>query len=177
MKQLPNLLSAGRLAVAPYVFYLLAAREYRAVLIWFGIAGLSDALDGWLARRFDAQSALGEMLDPVADKVLLSGSFLILALTGGAPVWLAALVMGRDAAILLFALWGLLFTKTRRSFPASGWGKLSTAAQIVFVVAAVAQLAGYVDRRVVLVLVGLTAALTAWSGLDYARRALAQRVI
>jgi cardiolipin synthase len=175
VRQIPNLLSAARLALAPYIFYLLAVREYRAVLVWFGVAAITDALDGFLARRLGSHSRVGAYLDPLADKVLLSGSFLVLALNGAIPVWLAVVVLGRDALILVFAVGAMLVTKTRRSFPPSGWGKLSTIVQMVFVLAAVAYGAGWGDARVVRALEGMTAVLTVWSGANYAWRGLAQR--
>ena len=167
---LPNFLSALRLALAPYVFYLMWVREYRAVLVWFAIAGLTDAADGFAARKLKAASPLGAYLDPIADKVLLSGAFLVLALSHTIPLWLAILVLGRDAAILLFAAGVMLFTRTQRSFPPSGWGKVCTVVQICFVVAAVANQAGYLTVVFVRVLAGITATLTAWSAVDYAWR-------
>ena len=156
--------------MAPYVFYLMWAREFRAVLVWFAIAGLTDAADGFAARKLNAASPLGAYLDPIADKALLSGAFLVLALSHAIPVWLAILVLGRDAAILLFAAGAMLFTKTRRSFPPSMWGKISTVVQICFVLAVVAQQAGYVPVALVPVAAGLTGTLTAWSAVVYVLR-------
>ena len=169
MKQLPNLLSAARLAIAPWVIYLILHDEYPAVLVWFFLAGGTDALDGWLARRLNAASALGQALDPIADKVLLSGVYVALALQSAIPAWLAWMVLGRDALILLFAAAVLAFTNTRLSFPPSIWGKLSTIAQMGFVVAVVIDRAGF--GLPVSVLLWIPAALTVWSGIDYARRA------
>ena len=173
MKYVPNLLSFARLAMAPYVFLLLWRRQYGAVLILFGVAAVTDFLDGYLARTMGVPSRLGAYLDPVADKVLLGGSFLTLALAGAVNTWVAVLVIGRDAAILLFAGGAFLFSASMRSFPPSGWGKASTAAQIAFVIAVVAHFAGLGSGLVVVVLQGVVVALTAWSGLDYGWRALA----
>jgi cardiolipin synthase len=168
-------LSAARLALAPYIFYLLGTRHYIAALVWFAVAGVTDGLDGWLARRYSAASRLGALLDPVADKVLLSGSFLTLALTFVVPWSLTFLVLGRDLMILAFAVRALM-TKTRRDFPPSLWGKLSTAAQIAYVLAVVGHEAvaghgasfGY--SAIVALLGWATFALTVYSGIDYARR-------
>jgi cardiolipin synthase (CMP-forming) len=166
LKQLPNLLSAARLLAAPYILYLLWTGSFRTALVWFAIASATDVLDGFLARRFQAGSRLGALLDPVADKVLLSGSFLTLGLKGIIPLWLMILVLGRDLMILGFAIVALA-RKTRRDFPPSGWGKASTAAQIAYVLFA----AGYetgISPIVVMVILGWTAAaFTAWSGIDY----------
>jgi cardiolipin synthase (CMP-forming) len=165
LKYIPNLFSLARLALAPYVFVLLSRRDYRLALVLFGIAGLTDWLDGVFARRFGTTSRLGAVLDPVADKVLLSGSFLVLALTGAIETWVAALVIGRDLLILLFAAGAFLVSKTRRDFPPSAWGKASTVVQIAFVLAVVGQL-----TSMIVPLQWLTVALTAWSGVDYAWR-------
>lgn len=166
MKHLPNLLSAARLAMAPWVIVLILRGDSTTVLLWFAIAAVTDALDGFLARRMGVESAAGQILDPVADKVLLSGVFVALAVVAAIPWWLAWLVLGRDALILLFAAGTLLFTKVRRNFPPTIWGKLSTIGQMIFVLAVVMKLAVIVTP-----LLWLTAFLTAWSALDYARRA------
>ena len=172
MKHVPNLLSAARLVLAPLLFFLLWRRSYSAALVLFVAAGVSDGLDGLLARRFAAGSRLGEYLDPVADKILLSGTFLTLALDGAIERWIAVVVLGRDVLILLFAVGGLLFTASLRRFPPSQWGKASTLVQIAFVVAVVAHLAGFASAPLVLPLQWLTVALTAWSGVDYAWRGI-----
>ena len=172
MKQIPNLLSASRLLLAPFVFLLLWRRQYSLALALLIAAGITDALDGLAARRFGAASKLGAYLDPIADKVLLSGIFLTLALDGALEPWLAILVLGRDAAILLFAAGAFLFTESLREFPPSIWGKGSTAAQILFILALVSHLAGLGSEFVVSGLKWLTVALAAGSGIDYAWRGL-----
>lgn len=167
MKHVPNLVSALRLALAPVLFVLLWRHQYGAALGLIVVAGVADGLDGWLARRFDAGSRLGEYLDPLADKVLLSGMFLTLALEGDMEMWLAALVLGRDIGILLFGAGAFLFTKSLRTFPPSDWGKASTTAQVAFVLALVSRLAGLADEPLVTALKWWTVILTVWSGLDY----------
>jgi cardiolipin synthase len=169
LKQLPNLLTAARLLAAPYILYLLWTGEYRTALVWFSIASFTDALDGYLARRFHAGSKIGALLDPVADKVLLSGSFLALGLKGVIPFWLMAIVLGRDLLILGFAIVALA-RKLRRDFPPSIWGKASTAAQIAYVLFAVGHEAGITPLIVATVLGWIAATLTLWSGIDYFRR-------
>ena len=166
MKHLPNLLSLARLALAPYVFVLLVRREYRTVLVLFAIAGLTDFLDGLAARKFGSTSRLGAGLDPVADKVLLSGTFLTLALTGAIETWVAAVVLGRDVLILVAAV-VLYLAKSRRSFPPSIWGKISTLVQIAFVLVIVGQVSG----AIFIALKWATVALALVSGADYARTA------
>lgn len=162
MRQLPNLLTLVRIAIAPYIFFLMWTGVYSNALIWFGLAALTDALDGFLARRLSASSRMGALLDPLADKILLSGAFLVLALAGAVPRWLAVLVLGRDALLLAG---GAVVLKARllRDLAPSVWGKASTAVQMLYLIAVLAGLA-------VPALAYLTAALTAWSGADYAVR-------
>jgi cardiolipin synthase (CMP-forming) len=171
LKYLPNILSGARLILAPYIFWLMWRREYGSVLIWFLLSGITDGVDGWIARRWNAQSRLGAMLDPIGDKLLLSGSFLVLALDGAMEWWLAALVLGRDVVILLFAAGVLLFSKKKAEFPPSWWGKSSTVAQICYIVALVGHLGGFLP--VILPEIGkwCVLAFLAISSVDYARQA------
>ncbi|HLH42737.1 MAG TPA: CDP-alcohol phosphatidyltransferase family protein [Bryobacteraceae bacterium] len=166
-KNIPNLLSLGRLAAAPPLFYLLWRRNWVWALWLIALAALTDALDGWLARRLGASSHGGEVLDPIADKALLSGAFLALAWTGAIELWLAVLVIGRDLLILAIAGVALLRASSRR-FPPSVWGKASTVFQALFVVALVARRAGFLLAPIVAILKWGTAGLTALSGIGYA---------
>jgi cardiolipin synthase len=172
VKHLPNLISTARILVAPYLFLLLWRREYGLALIVIFLAGVSDGVDGFLARRFHAQSALGAYLDPIGDKLLLSGSFLVLALDRAIPAWLAWIVLGRDALILFSAAGMILFTKTRRKFPPSWWGKASTVAQICYILALLLHFTGFLGEGWVTVGVWFTVGLAAVSGIDYAVKAL-----
>ena len=166
MKQLPNLLTAARLLAAPYILYLLWTGAYRTALVWFSIASATDVVDGFLARRFRVASKVGALMDPVADKVLLSGSFLTLGLKGVIPLWLMMIVLGRDLLILGFAVIALA-RKLRREFPPSVWGKASTAAQIAYVLFVVGHEANITPLIVATILGWIAAALTLWSGIDY----------
>ena len=169
MKHLPNLLTAARLALTPYLFWLMVRHEYRTIIPWFIVIGVTDVVDGFLARRFHASSRLGAYLDPIADKVLLSGTFLVLALTGAMKGWLAVVVLGRDVVILAAA--GVLYLSTgRRNFPPSPWGKLSTFVQIVFLSFQIGYLSGIAVEPAVVALKWLTVALVVVSLGDYARR-------
>jgi cardiolipin synthase len=169
LTQLPNLLTAARLLAAPYILYLLWTGSYGLSIVWFSFASFSDVLDGFLARRFKAGSRLGALLDPIADKVLLSGSFLTLGLKGVIPFWLMILVLGRDLMILGFAIVALA-RRIRRDFPPSVWGKASTAAQIAYVLFVVGHEAAITPLIVATILGWIAAALTLWSGIDYIRR-------
>lgn len=103
LKHIPNALTATRLLMALPIAVLILRSEYGWALSLGIIAGITDALDGFFARRLDAQSAFGAGLDAVADKLLMLGMFLSLAAVGLVPWWLAALVIGRDLVIVIGA--------------------------------------------------------------------------
>jgi cardiolipin synthase len=172
MKHIPNLLTAARILATPYLFWLTWQRAYTPVIWLFIAIGLTDIADGFLARRFQASSRLGGYLDPIADKLLLSGMFLTLLLAHLMDPWLAFLVLGRDVLILLAAA-GFYLLKRRRDFPPSVWGKTSTFAQILFICFRIGELDGIAVHAAVIGLEWAVAALVAISTLDYARRVLA----
>jgi cardiolipin synthase (CMP-forming) len=159
---IPNALGVLRLVLAPWIAMRILAADFSTALWLLGIAGLTDALDGFLARRYNWATRLGLFLDPIADKVLMSATYLALGAAGALPWWLVGLVFGRD--FILLAVSGLLMLFTaRKSFPPSIWGKLSTILQIVTGLWA---LIVWVPDPVI----WATGALTAWSGLDYIAR-------
>lgn len=173
LSTIPNQLTLLRLLLTPPVALALLRGQYRPAFACLVAAGVTDALDGWLARRFGWSSRLGALLDPVADKVLMLGAYLSLAAAGAVPVWLAALIVGRDAAILVFASI-MLGLGRRRRFPPSLWGKLSTLCQLTvgcFVIGVRAFDVTEVEPWLPALFV-LTAAATAWSGLHYAWQAV-----
>src|ERR1700734_933519 len=132
----PNQLTFLRLAFLP--FFIIAIKYDRYVLaLWILLAGgVSDALDGLLARTLNQKTALGAYLDPIADKLLLSSSFVVLALNRKISWWLATLVLSRDI-ILLTAAAVILVVIGYRPFPPSIYGKATTALQILLVFAVV----------------------------------------
>ena len=98
--QLPNLITGLRMLLVLPAGWLLWLGLYPQALLVVGVAGLSDVLDGELARRFGWRSAFGSMMDPIADKLLVLAVFVIFTIQGHVPLWLAVLVIGRDALIL-----------------------------------------------------------------------------
>jgi cardiolipin synthase (CMP-forming) len=134
LRVIPNLLSLSRLVAAPALFWLLWQRNFHTSLALMFLAAVTDAFDGYLARRWNSASRVGEVLDPIADKVLLTAAFLGLWFAAAIPGWLTALVLGRDALILAAAGLVLLFSNAPRRFPPSIWGKLSTIIQMSLVV-------------------------------------------
>ena len=101
---LPNAISILRIALVPPILILILQGDYGWALALFFFAGFSDGLDGYLAVRFEWTTRLGGLLDPAADKLLITGLFVTLAYTGDIPVWLAAIVILRDVVIVLGAL-------------------------------------------------------------------------
>ncbi|MEJ5368849.1 MAG: CDP-alcohol phosphatidyltransferase family protein [Bryobacteraceae bacterium] len=177
-RHLPNALTAARILLTPPIGWLLATGEPRKALPLLAAAALTDAADGWLARRLDARSALGAFLDPVADKLLAATVYVGLAAAGRLPAWLAALVLGRDLLILAFAAWALRRTRLR-AFPPSVWGKLSTVLQFSLGLAALLDAVRPADwsAAVARALIPAVALATVWSGAHYgwlARRRLRQ---
>lgn len=98
---LPNFITLLRIGAIPIFLIFLIDKRYTDALIVFILAGLSDSLDGLLARWLNARTALGAFIDPLADKLLLTSSFVILAWDGSIPNWLTVLVISRDTIILL----------------------------------------------------------------------------
>ena len=132
LRQIPNFLTLLRLAMTVPVAWLLLDQQYAMALIWFALAGASDGLDGFLARRFGWVSRFGSVVDPLADKLLLVTSYLCLSIVGVMPVWLTAVVLGRD---LLLVGGAIVYRRVIGPFKVrpSLLGKLSTLLQIVLV--------------------------------------------
>lgn len=97
---LPNAITLARLLSVPVSVYLLIQSAYLAAFVLFVLAGISDALDGYLAKRLDKTTKLGALLDPLADKALLVGVYVTLGLQGNLPHWLVVLVVFRDLMIV-----------------------------------------------------------------------------
>ena len=128
----PNQLTFLRLGFLPFFIISIHYRRYEIALAILIVAGLTDGLDGLLARSLNQKTALGAYLDPIADKLLLSSSFVVLALNRKISWWLATLVLSRDV-ILLTAAAVILVTVGYRPFPPSIYGKATTALQILLV--------------------------------------------
>lgn len=129
----PNLLTLGRLFLLPFLVIAILDGHWHLAFALFMLAGISDSLDGVLARWLHQSTKLGLYLDPIADKLLLSTLFLVLTHVHQIPTYVTILVFSRDLGILLIAT--LLFaTNTLRDFHPSLFGKLNTFAQICAVV-------------------------------------------
>jgi len=163
----PNVICLLRMALAVPIVWLLARGHYGATLILFAIAGVSDILDGYLAKTFNWATELGKVLDPVADKLLLVSVFITLTWLGLVPLWLAAVAVARDVIIgigawVYLAMFGPL--EGRPTMPS----KLNTLVQLLFVIAVVGR-AAYpaVPEWLILALGALVFVTTVVSGADY----------
>lgn len=130
LKSLPNLISIARLVAVPVVVWMILADRMTAAFWIFVCAGISDAVDGYLAKRLKAESVLGSYLDPLADKLLLISIYLLLGRSGEIPVWLVVLVIGRDAALLGGSMLVVKADRTKAMQPLL-ISKLNTGLQIV----------------------------------------------
>lgn len=121
----PNLLSFGRLACIPVLLYLLADDQNAAAAVLLGVLGVTDYLDGKIARRFNQVSELGKLLDPAADRLLLIAVVIGGTIAGNVPLWLAIPVMIREPVMFIAVIiLGLLGAKR---IDVTWWGKLGTA--------------------------------------------------
>ena len=132
IKDVPNLLSALRLLAAPFAAWLIVQGHDIAAVTVFAAAGLSDGLDGFIARRWGVTSAFGAWLDPAADKLLMLLCFGALFLIGMTPLWLVAVVVGRDLAIACGWLAIKLFSLPLAAQPLFV-GKASTVVQVLYI--------------------------------------------
>ena len=165
----PNLLTLLRICLAPFLVSAILENRWRLGFVLFVAAGLTDALDGTLARWLSQRTMLGQYLDPVADKLLLSTLFLVLTHMRLIPTTVTVLVFGRDLAILVVA--AILYAAVgRREFKPSLFGKANTVAQVTAVAVVllhqIYEAAWVVGLRVVAL--DATVGLTVASGLHYA---------
>ena len=168
---LPNFITLLRLAALPFFLVSISDGRFNIALAIFVVAGISDGVDGYLARHFDMKSALGAYLDPIADKLLLISSYLFLAVPSypariKVPVWLAVMVLSRDFLLLLVALL-MILSVGKRKFPPSWAGKVTTVTQIVTVLFVLCANVWNWPRPIMLIAFGATATTTVISGFDY----------
>jgi cardiolipin synthase len=136
---LPNAITVGRLLAVPLMVWLIVSGRMTAAFWLFVAAGISDGVDGFIAKRFRAESRLGSYLDPLADKVMLVCIYVTLGLEGQLSSWLVILVVFRDALIIGGAILSQLLDHTLRIRPLY-ISKVNTVAQIVLAAVVLAQL-------------------------------------
>ena len=172
---IPNLITAGRILLVAPVAWALMVENFTLALILFFVAGVSDAVDGFLAKRFDWSSRLGAFLDPLADKFLLVTCYAVLAWNGLLPVWLLVLVLTRDLLIVGGAV-VYNFRIERLEADPTLISKLNTLLQILLVLLVIVhQATGWGQEQWIDWMVYAVTVSVVWSGLDYvitwARRA------
>jgi cardiolipin synthase len=167
LRFIPNALCVLRMLLVAPVMWLLINGDFASTLWLFAFAAATDGLDGFLAKRCGWTSELGKILDPLADKILLVGTYITLAITGLVPLWLAVAVVGRDVVITVGAIlyhWIYGYPNGRPT----GISKLNTLCQIVFALLIVgSHAAGRVPQLAITILGALVFVTTIVSGLDY----------
>jgi len=165
----PNLLTLLRICLAPFLVAAILENRFGLSFVLFLAAGITDALDGVLARVLEQRTMLGQYLDPVADKLLLSTLFVVLMYKGLMPTRVTVLVFGRDVGILLVS--AILYAAAgRREFHPSVFGKANTLSQVTLVAVVLLHQLSHAPWVVVLQAAALytTMVLTVASGLHYA---------
>jgi cardiolipin synthase len=174
MLTLPNFLTLLRIVAIPVVLVLLSREDYAAAFLVFLAAGVTDTVDGAVARLTDSQSSLGAVLDPMADKLLLLSSFVLLGINGAIAPWLVVLVVIRDLIVVLGYFVIYFVHQEAMEVDPSRLGKVNTFFELFtigFVLMALARPALPLDL-VNTIMQSLTAATTAASGVQYVYRGL-----
>lgn len=166
-RDIPNIISIGRILLTLPIVILMSKAQFGPALILFAVAGASDALDGYLAKRNGWESRLGSILDPIADKLLLVSSYFVLAWLEYLPIWLVMVVLGRDIIIL----WGAAAYHRfigHYDLKPTIVSKVNTFAQIVLVLAIMLSVSVYsLPEWIITRLIDIVFASTLLSGVDY----------
>lgn len=175
LRWLPNAISLLRIALVPPIILLIIDGEYALALVIFVVAGCSDGVDGFLAKHFQWHTRIGALLDPIADKLLVAGTFIVLVYTGHIPLWLGALVVFRDVVIVGGATVYNFLIRPVEGEP-TRISKLNTALQLLLVVFVLSRAAFDWPPRITITIIGASVVVTVViSGIDYvwswARRA------
>lgn len=164
---LPNAISVLRIVLVPPILILIFGDGFAWALLLFFIAGFSDGIDGYLAKRFDWHTRLGALLDPVADKLLVAGLFIALAVTGQIPVWLATVVILRDVIIMAGATAYNFIVKPVEGEP-THISKLNTVMQMLFLLFVLSRAAYGWPQEITITILGAAVFVTVViSGVDY----------
>ncbi len=176
----PNQLTILRMICAPVVVALTLDGQLRAAVGVFVLGAITDAFDGLIARFFKQRTALGAILDPLADKMLLGSAFVALSFATSVPVqipkWLTVMVLTRDGIIVVSSL-AIAFVLNRRRFAPSPLGKFSTAAQMTCVAATFTANLMPLPLALLHTVFIATAVLTVGSGLHYLYRASSRKFV
>jgi cardiolipin synthase len=157
---IPNLITLARILLVPVLLWAIISGEMQLAFLLFLAAGISDAIDGFLAKRFGMATELGAYLDPLADKVLIVSIYVALGIVGALPAWLVILVVSRDVMIVGAVILSWLVDRPLVIKPLLV-SKLNTAAQIVFATVKLASLGlGFSAEPLLTLLMACVVALT-----------------
>jgi cardiolipin synthase (CMP-forming) len=157
---IPNIITLGRILLVPFIVWAIASNQLEIAFAIFIVAGVSDAVDGFLAKRFNMSSELGALLDPVADKALLVSIYMALGIWGAIPRWIVILVVSRDIMIVGAVIVSWLFGKPIPMKPLMV-SKLNTVAQVAFAALVLASLGfGFNSTPYDLILMGFVTVFT-----------------
>jgi len=167
LKWIPNIISIFRILLILPVLLLIFRSQYQWALFLFLIAALSDALDGYLAKHFGWRTRVGALLDPVADKLLIAGSYIVLAWLNLIPFWLATIVVSRD---LIIAIGVFIYSFIIEPFEgeATRISKINTFLELLFVLVILCSIAFDWSANSVITVIGSSVLVTVFiSGIDY----------
>ena len=157
---IPNIITLGRILLVPFIVWAIASNQLEIAFAIFIIAGVSDAVDGFLAKRFNMSSELGALLDPVADKALLVSIYMALGIWGAIPRWIVILVVSRDIMIVGAVIVSWLYGKPIPMKPLMV-SKLNTVALVAFAALVLASLGfGFDSAPYDLILMGFVTVFT-----------------
>ncbi|MDH4072946.1 MAG: CDP-alcohol phosphatidyltransferase family protein [Gammaproteobacteria bacterium] len=167
LRWLPNAISLLRIVlVAPTLAFILDGRFDLALILFF-VAGFSDGVDGYLAKRFDWHTRIGALLDPIADKLLVGGTFITMTFVGLVPIWLAVLVVVRDVVIVGGAIAYNWLVRPVEGEP-TRISKLNTVLQLLFVVFVLSNAGFSWPDEIAITVIGAGVLVTiVVSGIDY----------
>ena len=173
-RHIPNIITFLRLLITPLAYFFITRGFFDYAFCCFALAGISDGIDGYLARRWNVISKFGRIFDPIADKALMFITFVTLGIADKLPLWLVILVISRDTLIILSGFFTFLFKFPIQFLPV--WSsKINTFFQIILIgTVLVAQTNYYsmivpefIQTQLIKLLILITALTTVWSGAEY----------
>ncbi len=168
MMTIPNMLTVGRILLTPVLVWLIVRGWRITAFFLFSAAGMSDAVDGFIARQFNQKSRFGAYADPLADKILLVSSFMALWYAGKVPFWLIGITVGRDLIILL-GFFYLYFSGVKVEMRPLAVSKATTFFQLFTVFSLLGEPLVQLPDAAYITLFWVTAAFSVYSGFRYVR--------
>ncbi len=165
-KYIPNAITSIRILCVPCLIWMLFHQQFERSLILVLLMGVSDALDGFLARCYDWKTTLGAYLDPLADKLMLLSAFITFAALGWVPWWLAAVIVVRDVILLVGAFYYHLATRQLKMEPLA-ISKINTCTQIILAISLIYVQIGPLYEQILNVLMTIVVCTTVASGMRY----------